>query len=891
MKTVLTSFAFVLTSLIGQGFVTGAWGQTASSQCTCTASGCSSGSISYRKSQCTETGSGSGTYQCGNSPRPVSQCTGQADLNGFSVGSSVANAQNTSAFSCQPMPGFGRTSCANYPDYASCMAENNPGCQWAQGTQAANPTSPTGGSTVATQPATDPTQVAAAQTGYCKSSGYMGAGKVNCQGFSTQGDCSSSSCQWVDTSNGSGSTASQPVPASNQAAAVQTQTGTCQGSHMCGGASDADTCSSLSSNCTWVPSAPAGTSGALTGGTTAAPQAAAAPTTPPTGSQPSAQVTGACTYGTGNGTNAVVNGVTADNCASYGTLDTGTNPAGTNAPIFRQGYSDPNGQWDGDGPQPSNTTPAANSNGLVQTGSGTVDSVPPAPGNGGAGASGTGAALGAGGAPANPSGTGTAPQVIVVGGNGQNAYDANDPYVRNKDGTVATDGQGQPMCKPGANCGVGNNNAITEQNKSGRYGGLYGGANVQTTQMLNAGVTQANKAMQMIGSMSTQNTGTQQYANVAAQGYGATQASIAQAQANTLEAAAKAAETAGFVGVGLAGTQAFRGYQHLHSEKAVNGNASAALPAVQASLNTDCAIQPVNSMGVTPTAVPLSLNFSDKNFSWASIVQANGAMNTPGAISQKCREDFNTYSTVKTNQVQEDAAQNAAFVGETVAAATTGVQAYGQFMQATADKNQANEALTAASGFNFNPGTNGFTGGDGTGVVGAPSPGSLVNGAALSGAGIAGGNQLNPGVDGALGSNVPAGSLAAGVGAAPPPASGSALGSTGGTTAAKDDPNANQANAGASKAAVGSFSATDGTNGGYSRAQGAPAVGIQSNFTDLLKSMLPGDKEANRNPANMNFSNGSQNNAAAVIPRNEDIFQHVSKKTRSHSSDKDQICI
>jgi hypothetical protein len=155
----------------------------------------------------------------------------------------------------------------------------------------------------------------------------------------------------------------------------------------------------------------------------------------------------------------------------------------------------------------------------------------------------------------------------------------------------------------------------------------------------------------------------------------------------------------------------------------------------------------------------------------------------------------------------------------------------------------------------------------------------VVSGDNTAASNLGGQNQINPGADGNAGGNTPAGSLAAAAPGAPGAAAGSGVGSAGGTSPAKDDSSTTQKDSSQGKAAVGSYSG-DGPGMGYaSKPSYAPGVGMDSNFADLLKGMLPSDKDAKKEQGNLSFRDPASQSANAVIPRNENIFKHISDRT------------
>jgi hypothetical protein len=386
------------------------------------------------------------------------------------------------------------------------------------------------------------------------------------------------------------------------------------------------------------------------------------------------------------------------------------------------------------------------------------------------------------------------------------------------------------------------------------YGGLYGGADKTTTEAANVAGKVVISASDQLGVMQTNNAGASASAQLISQGVTATQEAAAQAQAKTLDAAASAATTGAMVDTGVAAIQMYRSYAHLSSIKAVNKTAL---------LATDGNTRVTNQAQDTV---------------YTSAVQACAASATtdPTCVT-RAEQAYN--SRVDNNQANEIAAQKKAAMTEAMTAAGTTMSAVNKYMQASADRAAAQNALAAgATGFAFSPGTgSGYTT-DGTDPDATPVPGQNVDTGPATGDGLASAPQVNPGLNGD-----PNGGAAGGFTAAAPDSgaggAGGQMGSASGTTAAKDDP-ANKDNTLASKSEVGKYTGNDPSTGYVKNQGGGTGMGIDSAFADMMKNLLPGDKDKDKKgDGGLDFGSRSPaSDSAAVIARNKNIFEEIHKR-------------
>ena len=380
---------------------------------------------------------------------------------------------------------------------------------------------------------------------------------------------------------------------------------------------------------------------------------------------------------------------------------------------------------------------------------------------------------------------------------------------------------------------------MSKENRGG-YGGAYNTANVSTTNAVNDSVRVANTAVQNLGGTMTNNAGSAAQSKLMSTG---TSQSAAQGTADTLNAAAKAQTISGMTTLAGAMTQMYRAKAHQQSVGLVNVGKERALTAAE-----------LESCG--------SINYEQCALRYSEALK-----------------------NIALNSNLEQAKQREIAANEAIAAAGTTMAGVTALQQAAQERAQAKIALqqAAGSGFAFNPGNGaGYTDG-GSAAPPTGDTGGVVAAATDTGA-LPSNTQLNPNLD-TGGPNAPNGRLGEGgpAGGAPP-SGGGGVASAAGTSPGKDDA-ANKDNTPQGKSSAGSYGDANGGPSGFSRAPGGPSVGMDNSFADMLKKFLPGEENGKKN-GDLNYNDRMPaSDAAAVIARNKNIFEEVSKRYKKKSSD------
>ena len=393
-------------------------------------------------------------------------------------------------------------------------------------------------------------------------------------------------------------------------------------------------------------------------------------------------------------------------------------------------------------------------------------------------------------------------------------------------------------------------------NTSG-YGGSYKTANVSTTEAVNQATQVANSAMQQMGTSMTNNAGQSAQNKISTTG---TTASVAQGTADTLNEAAKAKTIAGTMQLGTSMTQLYRAYAHKQSLGTVEEQKR------EAKARNDALLTENLGKCVSQTLVV-------------------------GTTAAQCKEaaqtlhDNREMNNISVNAINEQTAQGNEASKEAILAAGGAMAGMSALQQAAQERAQAKIALqqAAGSGFAFNPGNGaGYTDG-GSAAPPTGDTGGVVAAATDTGA-LPSNTQLNPNLD-TGGPNAPNGRLGEGGPAGGAPSSGGGgVASAAGTSAGKDDA-ANKDNTPQGKSSAGSYSDANGGPSGFSRAPGGPSVGMDNSFADMLKKFLPGEEGKAKN-GDLNYNDRMPaSDAAAVIARNKNIFEEVSKRYKKKSSD------
>jgi hypothetical protein len=424
--------------------------------------------------------------------------------------------------------------------------------------------------------------------------------------------------------------------------------------------------------------------------------------------------------------------------------------------------------------------------------------------------------------------------------------------------------------------GTNEQNAILEKNGGG-YGGLYGGAKVETTQTINMGV----KTLSGIASQVATNSATAQNSgvlnNVQQQGSAATQKAINNSQADMLENSAKANKTLGMGTVIMSALQGTRIASHVNSKRKVTDTYSAATKRADDAYDkagqeyvdksNACRARYAGTTTVPGNAAFLSTCLKEQQDRWAAADKLHASQ------IQNANEN-------KSGEV--DAQGNAAF-NQAIETGTTAAQAALMLKQAASLKKAAdairNQAVAdTGSGFAFNPGAVQANPTPDLSAVTA-DPSTVVADDTVLPTDQAGTDLLNPNI-----SDPGPGGPAAGQFTSASPSNGGAggaagLGSVGGTSAAKDD--AKPETAAMTKGATGSYSAGEGAGSKFSRGSGGSGgVGLDSGFADLLKKFLPGGEEEKKQDDNLAFDSDRSpaSDQAAVLGRNQNIFEAIHKR-------------
>ena len=389
-----------------------------------------------------------------------------------------------------------------------------------------------------------------------------------------------------------------------------------------------------------------------------------------------------------------------------------------------------------------------------------------------------------------------------------------------------------------------------DKKKSGASGcgsGEFGGANCNTTDAINMGVSQANKFIQTVGTAAVSNKSTSVQSDLAAKGASATNSEYLKGQADTADAAKKANNLAGTAQMMNAAVQGWRANEHRRSA----------------------------SSGIQDSADKMKDHkCSDQSMTADAIIACETAIQDKADIEIKAQKD--------------KAVESAALAALTIE-------------QGAASLEQANMAGKMADSLrqtagNMGQGTvqfqlNAPTGGildEGLAITAgtAPDAGGVVGdgaGAALDG----GLKDFNPNANnnGVLGPTP--GAFTDAKGSEGAGGAGPGLGGAGGTSASKDTGDGKQeATAGKSQTG-GQFAAGEGGSAKFGRSGGSGSgVGFDTNFGDLLKKLLPGDDKKDAHASlDLNSDRSPASDQAAVMGRNKNIFFEISKRYQKKNNE------
>ena len=397
-------------------------------------------------------------------------------------------------------------------------------------------------------------------------------------------------------------------------------------------------------------------------------------------------------------------------------------------------------------------------------------------------------------------------------------------------------------------------NAMDIQKNGGdkdSYCGRYGGADCDATKGINSGIQMGIGIANQVGTATTQNQGSAATQALGAKGMTATNSDYYNAQADLALKAAQTDTTIGAAESGFAAIQVVRMAQHMSTKKI-----SAAQQASNDSLD-------IEEARLDP-------------------------QNDPEYAEKKKDIERRRQNTLTNGNKEIKAQKNMAMLQAVQTAVTAGaagmmfINAKMMRDKAAALKADANMAGTTPTPppFVYNPPPPPTNGSTDPGATPTPDA-SAVSAPDATTASTAGDTPLNPN----LGDNSTNSPQASNFQGAAAPAGGSGGGSGGGggpgnTSAAKDESKAEAVAAG--KSQTGSGYASEGA-GGAKKSGGSAGggVGVDPNFSDMLKKLLDGagDKNADaKDGLDKEIDRGPAGDSAAVLGRNTNIFEAIHKR-------------
>lgn len=419
--------------------------------------------------------------------------------------------------------------------------------------------------------------------------------------------------------------------------------------------------------------------------------------------------------------------------------------------------------------------------------------------------------------------------------------------------------------------------AIKHENTDGNFGGRYGGANTQVTEMVvNKGGEMIRSTAEQMLAKSSNDRNIREGAALAAKGMTASQADAMTASAkmalNSAKALGKQANTTSLVGY----AQLVRGAQHFYSKKKVEG--AAKVGQEEADYNENLANTKLSQAEAL-----------EKTQDPASLERALVLRKEAGKLAA----DANYWrQNIEQNEAGEKNAQNMAAAQQ----ALVGYQTMQRAQQLRNEKAtaemlamQAQAAAGNGGGFTFNPGSGPQPNTPGDNPNGDPNNNGQVTNVDTGEQGIAAdGDLMNPGINDGGFEAPQAGQFVAGKqDGGGGGGSGGGMGGTSGTSAAKDDGKGGGEAPGKNQAG-GAFASGDGGGSGsrFSR-PGGGGSGADSNWLEMMKKFLPGgDEVAKHEEERVDLTDRSlASDQPSVLGRNKNIFEEISKKYQKKNNE------
>ena len=432
-----------------------------------------------------------------------------------------------------------------------------------------------------------------------------------------------------------------------------------------------------------------------------------------------------------------------------------------------------------------------------------------------------------------------------------------------------------------------------KEKHDGTYGGNYGGEDVATSQAISQTSTQVSTATDAVSGQKVQMAAQDREAALRQQGVANTSMEqINQARRETADDAKKSLNTGGILDMALGAFQAFRAEEHFRSMSDVSETASRA--------KLELGSQLTDNKADIETKANLKIGELDGKISAAQIAndssqlikledERNKALAKKEADLKAAEDDYNArMSNVSKNKREENKSQTNAGVAQGVAAGGMIMQGVQKLQQAAAINAIEAQMAGNAQQYGFAMG-GGITQGGGQDGVNSLSPVQSAVTTEEEGKkeDLAQNSNINPNDPNLVPEGPPAGAFIESKDQGGGGGGGAGPGMAGGTSADKSAMEAGaQGPAAVTKA--GSYAPVAGGAGYKSRnAGGAGKAGVDTGFADLLKKFLPGaEPEKKKGPGELQFGDRSPaSNQTAVIGRNKNIFEEISKRYQKKSAE------
>ncbi len=439
----------------------------------------------------------------------------------------------------------------------------------------------------------------------------------------------------------------------------------------------------------------------------------------------------------------------------------------------------------------------------------------------------------------------------------------------------------------------------------GAYGGNYGGEDVATSQAISMTSTQVSTSTDAVAGQKVQMAAQDREASLRQQGSMNTNLEqINAARRETAEDAKKALNTGGILDMALGAFQAFRAEEHFRSMSNVTETASAAKDELSYDLSKNkTEIETKSNLKIGE----LDGKISAANKAYKDCGQDNKCLMDNKSVIDKLEDEktkvlakketdlkaeddnYNArMSNVSKNKREENKSQTNAGVAQGVAAGGMIMQGVQKFQQAAAINAIEAQMAGNAQQYGFAMG-GGITQGGGQDGVNALSP--IQSAVTTEEEGkkddLAQNSNINPNDPNLVPEGPPAGAFIESKDQGGGGGGGAGPGMAGGTSADKSAMEAGaQGPVAVTKA--GSYAPVAGGAGYKSRnAGGAGKAGVDTGFADLLKKFLPGaEPEKKKGPGELQFGDRSPaSNQTAVIGRNKNIFEEISKRYQKKSAE------